>query len=237
MFPHDPEAFTQGLAWAGGSLYESTGLYGASSLRRVDLETGAVLERHDLGEHLFGEGLTVRGEALFLLTWREGTAFVHDRRTLRPRHIFRYRGEGWGLTHDGRRLIMSDGSATLRLRDPETFRLEATLMVHDDGAPVRGLNELEFIRGEIWANVWKSDRIARIDPGTGRVRAWLDLAPLRGVAEQQGPVDVLNGIAWDETGDRVFVTGKRWPVLFEIRVALPAGPAQPGPSSSSRVSQ
>lgn len=218
VYPHDRNAFTQGLIWIDGSLYESTGLNGASSVRRVQLESGRVLARHDLDNRYFGEGLTAWGSQLIQLTYRAGVGFVYDRATLRQRQTFRYAGEGWGLTHDGQRLIMSDGTAVLRFLDPLTFRQVYELQVHDGGQPVANLNELEFVRGEIWANVWRTDRIARIDPKTGRVTAWVDLSGLLSPAERTGTVDELNGIAWDAQRDRVFVTGKRWPKLFQIRV-------------------
>jgi glutaminyl-peptide cyclotransferase len=218
VYPHDRNAFTQGLIWLDGALYESTGLNGASSVRRVQLESGRVLARHDLDNRYFGEGLAAWGSQLIQLTYRAGVGFVYDRATLRQRQTFRYAGEGWGLTHDGRRLIMSDGTPVLRFLDPLTFRQIYELRVHDGGQPVVNLNELEFVRGEIWANVWRTDRIARIDPQTGQVKAWIDLSGLLSPAERTGTVDELNGIAWDEQRDRVFVTGKRWPKLFQIRV-------------------
>ncbi|MDX9741636.1 MAG: glutaminyl-peptide cyclotransferase [Gammaproteobacteria bacterium] len=219
VYPHDRNAFTQGLIWLDGVLYESTGLNGASSVRKVQLETGRVLARHDLDNRYFGEGLTAWGSQLIQLTYRSGLGFVYDRATLRQRQTFRYAGEGWGLTHDGQRLIMSDGTAVLRFLDPLTFRQVYELPVHDGGQPVRNLNELEFVRGEIWANVWRTDRIARIDPQTGRVIAWIDLTGLLSAADRAGTVvDELNGIAWDAQRDRIFVTGKRWPKLFQIRV-------------------
>lgn len=218
VYPHDRNAFTQGLIWLDGSLYESTGIKGASSVRQVQLESGRVLARHDLDNRYFGEGLTAWGSQLIQLTYRSGVGFVYDRATLRQRQTFRYAGEGWGLTHDGQRLIMSDGTAVLRFLDPLTFRQVYELQVHDGGQPIANLNELEFVRGEIWANVWRTDRIVRIDPQTGRVTAWIDLSGLLSPAERTGTVDELNGIAWDAQRDRVFVTGKRWPKLFQIRV-------------------
>ncbi len=218
VYPHDRNAFTQGLIWLDGVLYESTGLNGASSVRKVQLETGRVLARHDLNNRYFGEGLTAWGSQLIQLTYRSGLGFVYDRATLRQRQTFRYAGEGWGLTHDGQRLIMSDGTAVLRFLDPLTFRQVYELPVHDGGQPVPKLNELEFIKGEIWANVWGTDRIARIDPQSGRVTAWVDLTGLLSAADRTGMVDVLNGIAWDAQRDRIFVTGKRWPKLYQIRV-------------------
>jgi glutamine cyclotransferase len=218
IYPHDRNAFTQGLIWLDGVFYESTGINGASSVRKVQLETGRVLQRQDLDNRYFGEGLTAWGSQLVQLTYRSGVGFVYDRASLRQRQTFRYAGEGWGLTHDGQRLIMSDGTAVLRFLDPLTFRQVYELPVQDAGMPVSNLNELEFIKGEIWANVWGTDRIARIDPQTGRVTAWVDLTGLLPAADRTGVVDVLNGIAWDAQRDRIFVTGKRWPKLFQIRV-------------------
>lgn len=218
IYPHDRDAFTQGLIWLDGVLYESTGINGASSVRKVQLETGRVLQRQDLDNRYFGEGLTAWGSQLVQLTYRSGVGFVYDRASLRQRQTFRYAGEGWGLTHDGQRLIMSDGTAVLRFLDPLTFRQVYELPVQDAGMPVSNLNELEFIKGEIWANVWGTDRIARIDPQTGRVTAWVDLTGLLPAADRTGVVDVLNGIAWDAQRDRIFVTGKRWPKLFQIKV-------------------
>ena len=218
VYPHARDAFTQGLVYLDGFLYESTGLNGASSVRKVDLASGAVLQRVDLDGRYFGEGLTAWGPNLVQLTWRSGVGFVYDRRTLRQRQTFRYRGEGWGLTHDGRRLIMSDGTAVLRFLDPLTFAQAQELRVHDAGRPVTRLNELEYVRGEIYANVWPTDRIARISPETGQVLGWIDLSGLLTPAERTSTVGELNGIAYDAQRDRLFVTGKRWPKLFEIRV-------------------
>lgn len=218
VYPHARDAFTQGLIYLDGYLYESTGLNGASSVRKVDLVSGRVLQRHDVDGRYFGEGLTHWESNLIQLTWRNGVGFVYDRASLRPRQSFRYAGEGWWLTQDGRRLIMSDGSATLRFLDPLTFRETHALGVRDGGKPVTMLNELEYVRGEIYANVLGSDRIARISPATGQVLGWIDLSGLLSPAERTGTVGELNGIAYDEKRDRLFVTGKRWPKLFEIRV-------------------
>lgn len=224
-YPHDPTAFTQGLIYRGGVLYESTGQY-PSTVRRVRLEDGVVLDRRELDLRYFGEGLTDWGDRLITLTWRNGVGFVWDKATLEPITGFSYEGEGWGLTQDGRRLIMSDGTAELRFLDPETLEETGRITVSDNGQPVLDLNELEWIdpdgagpaRGEVWANVWETDRIARIDPETGRVLAWVDLTGLLSDAPRDPVEDVLNGIAWDTDGRRLFVTGKNWPALFEIRV-------------------
>jgi glutaminyl-peptide cyclotransferase len=215
-YPHDPGAFTQGLLYSDGVLYESTGLYGESTLRRVELATGDVLVRKNLGDQYFAEGLALWGDHLLQLTWRENTCFRWDVVTMWPEGSFGYTGEGWGLTHDGRQLVMSDGSSTLTFRDPDTFAVLGSRIVVDGVVPVEDLNELEWIRGEVFANVWYTDLIARIDPDTGRVIAWIDLS---GLLNPPPPIDdVLNGIAWDDASQRLFVTGKRWPSLFEIEL-------------------
>lgn len=216
-YPHDPAAFTQGLVYLDGHLYEGTGLNGQSSIRKVRLETGEVLQIQPLEPQYFGEGIAVWRDSLFQLTWQSGVGFVYDKATFRRTRTFKYRGEGWGLTHDGKRLIMSDGSAFLRFIDPTTLQETGRVEVRDAGVPVAQLNELEFIKGEVYANVWTTDRIVRIAPGTGRVTGWIDLRGLLSARDAVG-VDVLNGIAYDAAGDRLFVTGKRWPKLFEIRV-------------------
>jgi glutamine cyclotransferase len=216
VYPHDPAAFTQGLVMRDGQLYEGTGLNGASSLRRVDLETGAVLQRVDLPEALFGEGIEVRGDRIYQLTWRNRVAIVYDRATFLETQTFSYETEGWGLTSDETRLIMSDGTARLYFRDPETFALLGHVDVHDSRGPVSRLNELEYVNGEVLANLWQTDRIARIDPATGRVRGYIDLRGLLPAEDRRPDTDVLNGIAWDAARQRLYVTGKRWPKLFEI---------------------
>lgn len=219
-YPHDPEAFTQGLVYSGdGVLYEGTGLWGASSLREVDLATGAALRERDLPAKYFGEGIAVVGERIVQLTWKAGIAFIYDRETFEPLGGHQYPGEGWGLTYDGERLIMSDGTPRLRFWDPESLAETGSVQVRDAEGPVDDLNELEFVEGEVWANVWQTDRIARIDPDSGRVVGWIDLAGLLTEEDRGGRrVDVLNGIAYDAEEGRVFVTGKWWPVLYEIRV-------------------
>lgn len=217
-FPHDPAAFTQGLVYADGVLYEGTGLHGQSSLRRVDLESGVVLKRRELPRQFFGEGLTVWKDRILQLTWRSQVGFVYDRQSFEPAGKFNYSTEGWGLTHDGRRLIMSDGTSTLYFLDPDSFEETGQVTVHDDEGPVIRLNELEYVKGEIYANIWRTDRIARIDPASGRVLGWIDLHGLLSAEEQSGPEDVLNGIAYDLVKERLFVTGKRWPKLFEIEL-------------------
>ena len=217
-YPHDPGAFTQGLQYVDGVLYEGTGLNGRSSIRRVNLETGNVLKQHNIGSQYFGEGITVLGADLYELTWQSGIAFVYDRNTFAPRKSFKYTGEGWGLTHDGTSLIMSDGTEFLRFLDPATFAERRGVRVAALGQPLKNLNELEFVKGEIFANVWMTEYIARIDPATGRINGYVDL---RGLMPANDPSrDVLNGIAYDAAGDRLFVTGKLWPRLFEIKLAL-----------------
>lgn len=216
VYPHDDEAFTQGLLFDDGVIFESTGLYGESSLRRVALETGQVLQRLDLGAMFFAEGLAMWGDQLLQLTWQENTCFVWDAESFTLDGTFIYTGEGWGLTHDGRRLIMSDGSSTLRFRSPFSFSESGSIAVFDEFGAVGNLNELEWIRGEVFANQFLTDRIARIDPGTGEVIAWIDLSGLLDPAPSGA--GVLNGIAWDDAGERLFVTGKHWPSLFEIEL-------------------
>lgn len=219
VFPHDPKAFTQGLIYKDGHLYESTGLNGQSSLRMVDLSSGQVLQKHDVPAEYFGEGLTDWGSTLIQLTWLAHKGFVYDRFSFSLLRTFRYEGEGWGLTHDSTQLIMSDGSSYLRFLDPNSFREIRRLRVTDDkGHAIDNLNELEFIRGEIYANIWETDKIARISPLTGRVLGWLDLSGIIDKRELQGSGAVLNGIAYDDAADRLFVTGKLWPKLFEIRL-------------------
>ena len=222
VYPHDPAAFTQGLTVHEGVLYEGTGRHGESSLRRVELETGAVLQRHDLAGEYFGEGIAVAGNRIFQLTWKAGVAIEYDRTSFEEVRRFAYRGEGWGLTYDGKHLIMSDGTDTLRFIDPATFKEVRRVIVCDKVTPVRQLNELEYIRGKIYANVWETDRIARIDPETGAVTAWIDLAGLLPASDHRPDTATLNGIAYDAESRRLFVTGKCWPKLFEIELA-PAG--------------
>ena len=218
-YPHDATAFTQGLIYVDGHLYESTGLNGRSSLRMVELSTGNVLQEHDLPTEYFGEGLTDWGSTLIQLTWTSHRAFVYDRFSFSPRRTFAYEGEGWGLTHDATQLIMSDGSSYLRFLDPTSFRVTRRVQVVDDtGQGIENLNELEYIRGEIYANVWQTDDILRISPRTGKILGRIDLRGIIDKRELHGEGAVLNGIAYDSAHDRMFVTGKRWPKLFEIRI-------------------
>jgi glutaminyl-peptide cyclotransferase len=221
-YPHDPQAFTQGLVFADGQLYESTGLNGRSSLRMDDLTTGSVLQHLEVPRQYFAEGLTDWGSTLIQLTWKAHTAFVYDRFSFRLLRTFHYTGEGWGLTQDGKHLILSDGSSTLRFLNPETFAEVRRITVTDHGEPVKELNELEYIHGEIYANIWYSNKIARISPETGRVLAWIDLSGIIPASELHDSGAVLNGIAYDARHDRLFVTGKLWPKLFEIQVVPPA---------------
>jgi glutaminyl-peptide cyclotransferase len=218
VYPHDPEAFTQGLLYVDGHLYESTGRNGQSSLRMVDLTTGRVLQKYDLPAEYFGEGLTDWGSDLIQLTWTTEKAFVYDRFSFSMRRTMRYKGEGWGLTHDEKTLILSDGSSNVRFFDPQSFREVRTLSVTDRDKPVKNLNELEYVRGEIYANIWETERIARISPRTGKVIAWIDLSGLIDKRQLTDPDAVLNGIAYDAKTDKLLVTGKLWPNLFEIRI-------------------
>jgi glutaminyl-peptide cyclotransferase len=218
VFPHDPEAFTQGLVYRNGLFYEGTGLNGRSTIRKVRIENGEVLQIQKLDAQYFGEGIAVFGDTLFQLTWTSGIGFLYDLMSFQRKGTFTYAGEGWGLAHDGTRLIMSDGTATLRFLDPATRKLVSRLTVRDAGTPVANLNELEYVKGEIFANVWQTERIARISPKTGAVTGWIDLKGLLTPREQAQGVDVMNGIAYDSTGDRLFVTGKLWPKVFEIRI-------------------
>ena len=276
-YPHDPNAFTQGLVFVDGHLYESTGLEGHSSLRMEDLETGRILQFQDVPKHFaegltnwentliqltwqdhvalvydrftfrllrtlpstgegwgltrdaqyFGEGLTDWGSTLIQLTWQAHIAFVYDRFSFRLLRTLPYSGEGWGLTHDAAHIILSDGSATLRFLDPQTFKQVRALVVKENGSPVKNLNELEFIHGQIYANIWYTDRIVRISPSTGKVLGSIDLASLWPQNERTDSGAVLNGIAWDAAHDRLFVTGKLWPKLFEIKIVPEVGKSIP----------
>jgi glutaminyl-peptide cyclotransferase len=228
VFPHDPGAFTQGLVYVDGHLYESTGRNGRSSLRMVDVQTGRVLQRHDLPAQYFGEGLTNWGSDLVQLTWKSGTAFVYDRFSFAPRRTAHYPWEGWGLTQDGRNLIFSDGSSVLRFVDPQSFRELRRISVRDAGGrPLLNLNELEYVRGEVYANIWQTDWIVRISPRTGQVLGWIDLSGLMDKSQLTDPDAVLNGIAYDPQSERLFVTGKLWPKLFEIKLVRGAAGSPP----------
>lgn len=217
---HDPRAFTQGLLYHGGYLYESTGLHSRSSLRKVDIKTGRVLKIHRLSGKYFGEGIALHGKRIFQLTWQSRTGFIYDPETLRRTGKFSYDTEGWGITSDGIHLIMSDGSSILRFIDPDTFRVSKKIEVRESGKPISGLNELEYVRGEIYANMWNEGSVARISPETGEIRGWIDLRGLYGELGDNNGWDVLNGIAYDMEKDRLFVTGKFWPKLFEIKIIM-----------------
>lgn len=218
-YPHDPRAFTQGLLWLDGALYESTGIEGASDIRKVRLKDGKVIRRRAIGPSYFGEGIVQWGDRIVSLTWRHRRGFIWRLADFAPVGDFRYEGEGWGLTQDGTHIIMSDGSAQLRFLDPDTLAEKRRITVTFNGRPVDRLNELEYVKGEIWANIWFDTHIARIDPRDGRVIDWLDIGALAAKAGVDPGRDVANGIAYDAAKDRLFVTGKNWPRLFEIRVA------------------
>ena len=215
-FQHDPTAYTQGLLWADSVLYESTGLYGHSELRRVDQRSGRVLSSKPLGANRFGEGLALLRGRLYQLTWKEGVAYTYDATTLAPRDSFHYAGEGWGLTTDGTSLIMSDGSDSLRVLSPETFQLQHVVHVRYNGAPLYQLNELEYANGEVLANVYQSNWVLRIDPATGTVREAIDFSSL--YPDRPASADVMNGIAIAPDGQQLLLTGKLWPVLFQVRL-------------------
>lgn len=220
-FPHDRGAFTQGLIHRDGFLYESTGLNGRSSLRKVELETGKVVQQVDVDQQHFAEGLTDWGNRLVQITWQTQTGFVYDLKTLKLEKTFSFPGEGWGLARDDRHLILSDGSATLRFLDPKTFAEVRRVEVTYQGKPLAQINELEMVEGELFANVWGTEVIVVIDPASGRVTGQIDLTGLLPASDRKPPVDVLNGIAWDAKRKRLFVTGKLWPKLFELRLERP----------------
>lgn len=217
-YPHDPNAFTQGLIFANGFLYESTGLNGSSSLRQVELQTGRVLKQYNLPFQYFAEGLTQWQGSLIQLTWKSGKGFVYNLKSFAVEREFSYDGEGWGLTNDGKSLIMSNGTEELIFLDPQTLARQRSLRVLDRGEPVRLLNELEYINGEIFANIWQDDFIAVISPSTGEVTGWMDMSALREELPPGCSAEALNGIAFDAEKSRVFVTGKLWPFVFEIEV-------------------
>ncbi len=240
-YPHDPNAFTQGLLFHNGFLYESTGEYGSSSLRKVEIETGKVVQKFDLPRTDFAEGITLLDGKIYQITWREGICRVFDVNDFKLLREFSYQGEGWGLTNDGTNLYMTDSTHVMRVLSRETFKSNKMLAImRDDGKPMMKLNELEFVKGEIWANIWHSEHpetlgknnyIARIDPSTSKIVGWIDLAGIS--PDDQPPVDyrpgsghpkeenTLNGIAYDPASDRLFVTGKNWKKLYEIKVTGP----------------
>lgn len=217
-YPHDRTAFTQGLEYRDGFLYEGTGLAGRSSLRKVELATGKVVQKFDVPQPFFGEGITVLNNQIFELTYTTQTGFVYDRSSFRVLRSFNYPGEGWGLTNDGKQLYMSDGSSQIRVWDPATLKEARRITVKDGTREVKEVNELEFVKGEIYANVWHEDRIARISPVDGKVLGWIDLTNILPKTEHPDAEAVLNGIAYDAAGDRLFVTGKLWPKIFEIKL-------------------
>lgn len=217
-YPHDTGAFTEGLLVHQGKMFESTGEVGKSNIREVDIGSGRVLRKRDLPEPFFGEGIIIFGDKIIELTWQHERAFVFDVNTFKPAGEFTYDGDGWALTTDGTSLIMSNGSSKLRFRDPKTFAVRDSITVIDNGTEVKSLNELEWVKGEIWANIWQSDQVARIDPKTGKVTGWIDLGGLLPARDRTGKEDVLNGIAYDAVNDRIYVTGKNWPKLFEIKL-------------------
>ena len=217
-FPHDPESFTQGFVYHRGYFYESTGLHGKSALKKIELNSGKVIKRVELGKEYFGEGMTILDDKIYQLTWLNKTGFIYDLSSFQKTGRFSYRSEGWGLTTDGKSLIMSDGTAVITFLNPETFQVIRRINVRDGKMPVTYLNELEFIRDEIWANVFTTDLIARISPQTGKVLSWIDLSSLPTLLPRSRRRDVLNGIAYDPERDRIFVTGKFWPQIFEIKI-------------------
>lgn len=218
VFPHDPDAFTQGLVFHEGNFLESTGEVGHSSLRRVEIETGRVLQRVDVPPPYFAEGVTLLNGKIYQLTWQHQLGFVYDALTFEKTGEFKYTGEGWGLTTDGQSLILSDGTNRIRFLDPSNFQVTKMISVLDGHTAVQEINELEYVQGEIYANIWHANRICRIDPNTGRVVGWINLAGLLAPGEVQDEEAVLNGIAYDQTSGRLFVTGKLWPKVFEIRL-------------------
>ncbi len=219
IYPHDVGAFTQGLEYRDGFLYEGTGIIGRSSLRKIELSTGKVLQEFSLPQPFFGEGITVFGQHILQLTWQSGTGFIYDRSSFRLLRSFSFLGEGWGLTNDGKQIFMSDGTAEIRSWDPETLGENRRITVREGDDPISLLNELEHVQGELYANVWRTDRIARISPADGRVLGWINLSGLLPASERRDPEAVLNGIAYDAAADRLFVTGKLWPKLFEIAIS------------------
>ena len=228
VYPHDDQAYTEGLFYLDGALFESTGLEGRSTIRKVRLKDGAVLQVQTIAPNLFGEGIVNWGGEIISLTWRNQVGFRWDLKTFKPKGTFRYRGEGWALTQNGKALIMSDGTPNLRVLDPTTLRVVRQIKVIADGQPVFNLNELEWVKGEILANIWQTNQIARIDPATGKVKAWIDVTgPNIPESLRSRDTDaVLNGIAYDRQNDRLFLTGKNWPHLYEVRLKPLKGPAR-----------
>lgn len=230
VYPHDRGAYTQGLEFRAGFLYEGTGLEGRSTLRKVKLETGEVVQKIAIAPELFGEGVTVINQQILQLTWKAQMGFVYEQGSLRRLRTFSYPGEGWGLTNDGTQVYMSDGSSQIRTWDASTLHEKKRIDVRDGSRPVTQLNELEWVRGEIYANVYQTDKIARVSPADGKILGWIDLSGILSPADRDG-IDVLNGIAYDSMGDRLFVTGKLWPKLFEIKL-VPKKPVNASPNAS-----
>jgi glutaminyl-peptide cyclotransferase len=222
MWPHDENAFTQGLIFVDGKLYEGTGQEGKSSLREVELQTGKVVRKVDVPEPYFGEGITLLNGKIYQLTWQDHLGFIYDAQKFEQIGKFNYSGEGWGITNDGHSLIMSDGSNRLRFLNPDSFSVTKTIAVSDGKTPIDQLNELEYVNGEIYANIWHDQRIVTIDPQNGRVTGWIDLSGLLQPGDVHDEEAVLNGIAFDQSGNRLFVTGKLWPRLFEIKLKRPS---------------
>jgi len=216
-YPHDESAFTEGLAFEDGFLYESTGLQGDSSLRCIELETGRILQIHSLSSEFFGEGMTIFNNKIIQLTWLSHKGFVYNKTSFDLLEEFNYSTEGWGITNNGSLLIMSDGTSNLYFLNPETFEKVGQVAVRDDSGPVTEINELEYIKGDVYANIWLQERIAIINPQTGQVKAWIYFTGIQTMMNRSGD-DVLNGIAYDADGDRLFITGKKWPELFEIKL-------------------
>jgi glutamine cyclotransferase len=218
QLPHDMSAFTEGLTFKDGNLYESNGQNGLSDLRILDLNKGTIKNKVNLGNEYFGEGMTILNGKIFQLTWVNNKGFIYDANSLELLGEFQYTGEGWGLTNDGLSLIMSNGSNAITYLNPETFQIQKVIYVYDKGAPVYSINELEYVKGEIYANIWHSDKVVQIDPELGEIIGWIDLTGLRSKEAEQNQEAVLNGIAYDPANDRLFVTGKLWPTIFEIKL-------------------
>jgi len=222
-YPHDPNAFTEGLVYSDGYLYESTGLNGFSSLRRVDLTTGNILQEYNLSADYFGEGITSVNNTIIQLTWDTNIGFIYDKTSFALLENFSFNTQGWGLTFDGKNLIMSDGTNNIYFLDPTTFERTGQIQVHDGNTPIININELEYINGDIYANIWHANTIAIINLQTGQVKAWIDLSGLPS-ENNPNPEAVLNGIAYDQTNNRLFVTGKDWPSLYEIKIVPQSKP-------------
>ncbi len=238
VYPHDPTSFTEGLEFRAGYLYESTGLKGHSKLRKIQLETGKVLQEIDLDPQYFGEGITIFNQRIFQLTYTTEVGFVYDQNTFARQRVFNYSGEGWAMTNDGQQIYMSDGTPQIRVWDPGTLQEKRRITVRENGKPVTNVNELEWVRGEIYSNVWQTNRMLRISPADGRVLGWVDLQGLLSQLDRNAEIDVLNGIAYDSLGNRLFVTGKLWPKLFEIKLVPKTSaaktPAKPASGSLAK---